>query len=152
MPAGRPKGTGGARFYVYRIFDRHETVYVGKGCGRRVHDQRRRFRCNGEIIERCETDDEAFAAERRWIAMLRPTQNVSPGGNGGRSKPRVLTAEERGNLKAWRDFEREYERVGPRRYVARGLVTRLSEANIASLGVSKVELSRLWEVANGPRC
>jgi len=36
MPARKAKGS----CYVYRLFDGHETVYIGKGSGRRLALQR----------------------------------------------------------------------------------------------------------------
>ena len=89
--------------YVYRIFDGCETVYVGKGSGRRLEAQKRRFNLDGEVIERDLSDDDAFAR-------------------------------------------------GQRRYAARFLLTRLNEANCGRYGVSKVDVVRLREVANGPWC
>lgn len=130
--------------YVYRIVDGCETVYVGKGSGRRLEAQKRRFGLEGEIIERDLTDDDAFARERHWIKTLMPSANISPGGNGGRTvarrKPRLDKA------------LAEISRVGQRRYAARFLLTRLSEANCSRYGVSKLDIDRLREVANGPWC
>lgn len=130
--------------YVYRIFDGCETVYVGKGSGRRLETQKRRFNLDGEVIERDLNDDAAFARERHWIKQLMPSANVSPGGNGGRTvarpKPRLD-----------KSFA-EIARVGQRRYAARFLLTRLSEVNCSRYGVSKVDIDRLREVANGPWC
>lgn len=132
------------RFYVYRIFEGLHTLYVGKGSGRRLQQQKARFRAEGEIIEVCKSDDHAFTREVYWIAQLHPTENKCPGGNGGRCRPARKPR-----------LPREYaemERVGLRRYAARFLATRLSEANCQQFGVSKVDLNRLIEVANGPRC
>lgn len=144
MPAARGRKPG---FYVYRIFDGYETVYVGKGSGRRLQSQMRKFGMDGHILEECGSDDDAFARERHWIARLMPTANKCPGGNGGRAKPRKETAADR----AYRKFVKVLEEVGSRKYVARFLLTRLSLSNCEALGVSKVDLFRLQEVANGPR-
>jgi hypothetical protein len=130
--------------YVYRIFNRHETVYVGKGSGRRLETQTRKFGCDGEILEVCKSDDHAFRREIHWIALLRPSANILRGGNGGRRKPRKSARRSRDMI--------EIDRVGSRRYAARFLLTKLDERNCASLGLSKVDVSRLREVANGPRC
>lgn len=131
-------------FYVYRIFDGDVTVYVGKGSGRRLHNQKRRFGLDGSIIEKCRSDNHAFEREVHWIKRLKPTDNRLPGGNGGRCSPKARP-------RLSKDF-REIERVGPRRFAARFLLTRLDERNCDQYGVSKVGLSRLREVANGPRC
>lgn len=133
-------------FYVYRIFDGHETVYIGKGSGTRLQDQKRRFGCDGEIIETCKSDDHAFERERYWIKTLMPTANISPGGNGGRVKPRRKT-------RVYIDsVEREIEKVGSRRYCARLILSKVNEQVKIRLGLSNLDLNRLREVANGPRC
>lgn len=70
-------------FYVYRILgEMGETVYIGKGCGRRLHNQKRRFKADGEIMERFSTDKKAFKRERELIAEHNPPLNKSSGGNG----------------------------------------------------------------------
>lgn len=70
-------------FYVYRILgEMGETVYIGKGCGRRLHNQKRRFKSDGEILEYCSTDKRAFRRERELISQFSPPLNKSPGGNG----------------------------------------------------------------------
>jgi hypothetical protein len=70
-------------FYVYRILgEMGETVYIGKGCGRRLHNQKRRFMSDGEILEWCSTDKQAFKRERELIAEYNPPLNKSSGGNG----------------------------------------------------------------------
>lgn len=131
-------------FYVYRIFDGVTTVYVGKGSGSRLANQKRVFALPGEIIEECRSDDHAFEREIHWIKTLMPTDNKNVGGLGGRVRPRRkprLTKE-----------YREIEAMGSRRYAARFLLTKLSEVNCEHWGVSKVGLDRIREVANGPRC
>lgn len=70
-------------FYVYRILgEMGETVYIGKGCGRRLQQQKRRFMSDGEILEYSKTDKQAFRRERELIAQYNPPLNKSPGGNG----------------------------------------------------------------------
>lgn len=140
------------KFYVYRAFDGHETLYVGKGSGRRINQQRKRFRCEVEIIERCSTDDEAFTAERKWIALLKPSENKNAGGAGGRVAAKPLTNEQRRAAREHKRFLNEYQTVGPRRYVARFLLRKVDERNCERLGVSKVDVNRLREVANGIWC
>jgi hypothetical protein len=70
-------------FYVYRILgEMGETVYIGKGSGRRLYNQKRRFMSDGEVMERYSTDKRAFRRERELIAEFNPPLNKSPGGNG----------------------------------------------------------------------
>ena len=134
----------GFTYYVYRIFDGLQTLYVGKGSGRRLQAQIRRFRCAGEVVEHCTSDDHAFEREIHWIAELRPTENKLAGGNGGRCQPKKRP-------RLAKEFH-EIEQVGSRRYSARFLLRKLDELNCERFGVSKVDLFRLREVANGPRC
>lgn len=141
-----------ARCYVYRIFDGAETIYVGKGSGRRLATQKRKFGADGEILEHCEDDDTAFARERHWIASLMPTANKNPGGNGGRVRPREMPPAMAKAMREFERFKRTLANIGPRRYVARFLLGRVNETNAAAVGVSKVDLFRLREVANGPWC
>lgn len=136
-------------FYVYRIFDGMETVYVGKGSGRRLQSQIRNFSLPGEVVEICKSDDDAFAREIHWISVLRPTANKAGGGNGGRVLPKIKPAWLVKAEKEYQKFVAEYERVGPRRYVAQFLSRKIDEQNCEALGASKVELIRLREVANG---
>jgi hypothetical protein len=131
-------------FYVYRILDGEQTRYVGKGTNRRLQHQIRKFGCPGEIIEICKSDDHAFERERFWIAMLKPTDNILAGGNGGRARARRKP-------KTNKDM-REIHRIGSRKYAAQVLIRKLYEGNCEQYGVSKVALNRLREVANGPRC
>jgi len=109
---------GAGEFYVYRIFDEHQTLYVGKGCRDRLAQQKRRFRCNGEIVEKCTSDAQAFAREKFWIAELHPTENVLPGGNGGWS---IKRKKREPVLEIMKEF-REIERMGTRKYAARLIV------------------------------
>lgn len=126
-------------FYVYRIFDGAQTLYVGKGSGKRLADQKRRFRCEGEIIEECNSDDHAFKREIHWIAELRPTENRAAGGNGGRCRPKRAPSIPR--------EIREIERIGTRRYAAMILVRKLDESNCEQWGVSLGSLAKIREVA-----
>lgn len=110
------RGRSKAECYVYRIFDGAVTVYVGKGSGRRLRQQERRFGLPGEILERFDCDDKAFKRERELIASLRPTENVSLGGSGGRSRPKPVLPTPK--------WVREMEKMGTRKYVARFLLAR----------------------------
>jgi len=131
------------RFYVYRIFDRHETVYIGKGSGRRLQCQKSKFGLPGEILEEFTSEQSAFDRERHWIAELRPTENKCPGGYGGRCGRKREPKRSK--------IEIAMERIGPRKYIAKFLLRKLDELNCEMFGVSKVDLFRLREVANGPR-
>lgn len=113
MPRRRKRRRAG-EFYVYRIFDEHQTLYVGKGCRDRLAQQCRRWRCKGEIVEKCTDEAQAFKREKFWIAELHPTENMHPGGNGGWSykrKPREPV------LDVMREF-REIERMGTQKAAA----------------------------------
>ena len=123
------------RFYVYRIFDGEVTVYVGKGSGKRLAAQIRRFCLSGEIVEWHHNEDAAFAAERAWIAKSKPTDNLVAGGNGGRA-----TKKKRPRLHP--SFQ-EIERIGSRVYAARFLLGYCPQI-LNQRGV----LSRTREVAN----
>jgi hypothetical protein len=158
MPKQREK-----RCYVYRIFDGHETIYIGKGTGRRLAAQIRRFDASGEKLEECLSDADAFKRERHWISVLMPIENRNGGGSGSYTKhnvPRVprilrqLMTEKQwaANAKKMQAQLNEIERTGTRRYVAQYLLQKLSELNCELWGLSKVDVNRLREVANGPRC
>ncbi len=127
-----------ARFYVYRIFDGFETVYVGKGSGRRLNSQKSKFGMLGEIIAWFKREGDAYAFEIKMIAELRPTANKHPGGNGSRVFKR-----------ARRKFgwELEIARVGSRRYAARELL-KLDTRGF----IDPSKLDAIRQVANGPRC
>jgi hypothetical protein len=126
------------RFYVYRIFDGHETVYIGKGSGRRLANQRRKFGLPGEIVASFAKESDAYAHEIKMISELMPTANKHPGGNGSRVYKR------RPRRHAW---EIEIDRVGSRRYSARMLL----RSDLAGL-VDPSKLDAIRQVANGPRC
>lgn len=137
------------KFYVYAIMDGAACVYVGKGCGYRSKQSAKRHKGVDKILGWYDTDDKAFEAERIFIDQLKPVNNKSPGGNGGRSKPKELTPEQKRAEKEWNKFIKEYQQVGPRKYVARFLLSRVNERNCADLGLSKVDISRWREVADG---
>ena len=130
-----------AKCYVYLLKDGDLPIYVGKGTGRRAYQSK--LKHGGEIhyLEKDLSDDAAFKRERFWIAELTPPNNILAGGNGGRSKPKPKPRKTK--------FERDIERIGSRKYVAQFLMTRLAEHNCEQWGVSKVDLSRLREVAHG---
>lgn len=101
------------RFYVYRIFDLGGTIYVGKGSGRRLQNQIRRFGALGEVVKYFKAERDAYHFERKLIAQLKPVRNKCAGGGGScsLSPPRRRTKE-----------EIEMERVGSQVYVARRLL------------------------------
>lgn len=125
------------KFYVYRIFYGLETVYVGKGSGRRLESQKSKFRLPGEIIATFASESDAYAHEIKMIASLMPTENKHPGGNGSWTRKRV---------KRKLGWEYEIERVGSRRYAARELL-KLDLSGV--LDASKIDAIR--QVADGPR-
>lgn len=137
------RGRKPSEFYVYRIFDGFETVYVGKGSGRRLDHQKRKFGLPGEIVEGCKSDDHAFSREVFWIKQLQPTSNKLRGGNGGRVRPKPICRDEKRFLKELA----EIDRIGSRRYAARML---LKFDTRGYIGSSKLDVIR--QVANGPRC
>lgn len=140
------------RLYVYVFETGGVVLYAGKGSGRRIKQQEKRFGFAGRILEYFDTDDAAFEAEKRWIKELTPTENkCRSGGGGGRCKPKKKSKELIAAEREWRKFLKELEEAGSRRYVARFLCTKLNLANCEEWGVSKVDMNRLVEVANGPR-
>lgn len=150
-----------AEFYIYCFQDGAEILYVGKGTGRRLIQQEKRFGFAGSIIERMTDEEEAYRREIYWIGRLLPTQNKNAGGGGGMSSPNPIPHALRGQItaKEWEKAKREAEReqaiiesIGTRRYAARLLLSKLDENNCELFGLSKVDLVRCVEVANGPRC
>lgn len=71
-------------FYLYRIFQGEETLYIGKGSGYRLSHQKRRFKADGEIIVDGVADEaDAYRRERALIAEHNPPLNRDAGGRGG---------------------------------------------------------------------
>ena len=69
--------------YVYRILgEQGETVYVGKGFGRRLKEQKRRFMADGEVIKEFRSAQAAYEYERDMIAKFNPPLNRTAGGGG----------------------------------------------------------------------
>lgn len=99
------------RFYVYRLFDRHETVYIGKGSGRRLEVQQAKFQLPGEVVKRFAREADAYAYEVQLISDLRPTRNIHPGGNGNKASKR--------RIPKWLS---EMNKIGTRAYGARLLL------------------------------
>jgi hypothetical protein len=72
-------------FYLYRIFRGEETLYIGKGTGRRLAKQKSRFQADGEIVAYYDDEREAYREEIKLIAAHQPPLNKHPGGQGGRA-------------------------------------------------------------------
>ena len=149
------------RFYIYCFLDGHEIVYVGKGSGNRAKQQAKRFQCEHKILEWLDEEAKAYEREKYWIARLQPTTNKNAGGAGHMASPDPVPVMLRGAVTAeqWKRLNkeaererREMERIGLRRYAARMLLRKVDETNCESVGVSKVDVFRLREVANGPWC
>lgn len=105
-------------FYVYQILDGLIPVYIGKGSGRRLANQKKLFGLEGNIIKEFASEKDAFRFERELISQYRPEHNRNAGGGGGAKKlrkPRKF---------AW---EIEIERVGTRKYVAQFLYRNIKE-------------------------
>jgi len=151
----------GRKCFVYVIKSGDVPLYVGKGTGRRHKSSARAHGGEAHILEWCDSDDHAFERERHWITELQPENNICPGGNGGRSKPRsrfdvpkglkgiVSAVDWRRTVKEQDKLAADMERIGSRKYVAQFLCRKLDEANCEAWGVSKVDLFRLREVAHG---
>lgn len=122
------------RFYVYRIYDGVVTVYVGKGSGLRLKKQMWRFGLHGEVLERFKTESAAYAAEKRWIKELKPTENKNTGGGGGFAVRRIVRKDK---------ATREMERLGTRVYSARMLLRFDLRGH-----VSPEQIAKLREIAN----
>jgi hypothetical protein len=145
------------QFYVYCVYDGATPIYVGKGCGHRIRESARKHGGDARVLEYVTDETEAFNRERYWIKELSPTENKSPGGNGGRAGairlvPRgmlglVTEAQMRKGLKEIKDVERDMERVGPKKYVAEMLL-----GYDLSRFVSQSKLEIIRQVANGPGC
>jgi hypothetical protein len=95
------------------LYDLGGTAYIGKGSGRRLEHQVRRFGLLGEIIARFKSERAAYAYERRQIEQQKPHLNQCAGGGGSRATKVVQRRQQ---------WEIEIERVGTRVYAARGLL------------------------------
>lgn len=119
-------------FYVYRILgEQGETVYIGKGTGRRLQQQKRRFQADGEVLRWCRTEDSAYRCERELIAHYNPPLNKSPGGNGSRygqatSGPALFAG-----------IARIIRRLGGLEPSARAIVTKMLSEIAQSMGLRR---------------
>lgn len=125
------------RAYVYRIERDGVVVYVGKGTGRRFHNQHRAMNGDGgsEIIEYCKNETAAFKRERALIQELKPTLNLCAGGNGGRRK-RVYTRRSKAEILM--------DKIGTKAYVARAL---LNVYRVAPHMIQRVSVPQLIQAA-----
>lgn len=101
------------RWFVYELLDGGECVYVGKGSGRRLKHQMRNRGLDGREIARFKRESEALRFEVALIAERTPSLNKDRGGTGPRSRKRQHRLTK---------IEREMQRLGSRRYVARELL------------------------------
>lgn len=132
------------RFYVYKFMDGETCLYVGKGTGRRLKAQERRFGRPGEIVRWFVSQKAAFNYEARLIQKLKPTENKVAGGGGAiarRAKFYRRTPE-----------EMEIDRIGTRLYAGRVLLRFdlskfLSVDEISRLKSSVAELESKNQVA-----
>jgi hypothetical protein len=107
-----PKGEW--RFYVYELTAEDGSIaYVGKGSGCRLASQRYRYKLSGREVARFHTEQHAYDFEREHIKEQSPNLNKHPGGNGSlaipKKAPRVRKTQ----------WEKEFERLGSRRFAAR---------------------------------
>jgi len=127
------------RFYVYAITDHNGViVYVGKGSGERLAQQRRTHRATGHEIARFKRERDAYKFEIQCIEELKPCRNKHQGGNGPCA--RRATRQDA--------FERICDRLGTRTVAARIL---LSVHAVAPHLVDLSKLDEIRRVAYGPR-
>lgn len=105
------------RFYVYQFVGNDGSImYVGKGSGRRLKNQERRFGMAGQIVKRFASENAAYEFERALISRLSPSLNKLAGGGGS-------IAHRAAKLPTWfRRIQADIASVGSRVYVARELL------------------------------
>ena len=123
------------RFYVYHLTDGPETVYVGKGTGRRLKNQLARTGLLGEIVKRFKSERDAYLYEIRLIKKLAPRLNKNGGGGGPLVQRRIERKPK---------WQIEIERIGTRIYTARMLLKFDLRAHVSS---DKIDILR--RVASG---
>ena len=122
------------RVYVYRIYGGEVTVYIGKGRGRRLSDQRRRFGLPGEIVKAFRSDRAAYNYEAKLIAKLKPCHNKVAGGGGAIARRNL-------KLPDWFTRQlREIEKIGSRRWVARELLKRDLSSLVSPETIDKLRI------------
>lgn len=104
-----------ARFYVYVIGPLDAPLYVGKGSGRRLEAQKRRFKADGHEIARFFKEKDAYAFERVAIAENSPALNQNMGGGGSRATPVRQEREPKGYDRQWsaRFLDLNWEKLRP---------------------------------------
>lgn len=73
------------RFYVYELFSGDSIEYVGKGSGRRLETQMRRYGLCGRVVRHFASEAAAYRFEVKHIADAKPKLNRCAGGNGCRA-------------------------------------------------------------------
>lgn len=76
------------KHFVYCLTHQDFTLYIGKGSGSRLKNQRRAFGCDGHELARFKREKDAYAFEREAIKDWQPLLNIHPGGNGSRVAPK----------------------------------------------------------------
>lgn len=127
------------KFYVYKIDDENDCLYIGKGTNRRHIVSSRRFNNEAVIIAYFRKESYAYDFEREMIAEHKPIMNKCLGGNGPYTKKRRARRREK--------WEMEIERLGSRRYVAKLLLK--YEYFLPFHGISASKIEEIRGVANG---
>lgn len=108
----------GSQFYVYRFDnDEGQCIYIGKGSGRRLQAQNKRFGREGYIVKWFALAGAAYRYEAFLIEKLKPIENKVAGGAGPGSKRTMRRPRKSKELL-------EIERIGTRAYAAKFLLTR----------------------------
>ena len=106
------------QFYVYRFDnDEGQCIYIGKGSGRRLTTQNKRFGRVGYVVKWFASERAAFRFEAALIAKLKPFENKVAGGGGAIARRKL------GSKRKPAEY-REMQRIGTRAYVAKFLLTR----------------------------
>lgn len=147
-----------AKFYIYCFREGEAVLYVGKGTGRRLKQQEKRFGVAGQILEYADSEEAAYRRECHWIALLMPTENKNKGGGGSYSDPNPIPIALRGqvSLAEWKRHKREADKesreiaeLGTQKYAARAILRFVNNDNCEQLGVSASDLDKVRSVANG---
>lgn len=120
------------QFYVYAFYRGETVVYVGKGSGRRLHNQERRFGSKGVILKEFKSEKAAYNYEASLIQEMKPELNRAAGGGGAITRRKA-------KLPAWYITEQaQIEKLGSRKYTALKLL---------ALGVGRIiEASKLEDI------
>ena len=65
------------KWYVYKLFDGDDVVYVGKGCGNRLRVSKKERGFNGHEVARFKSEADALEYEKGEIVSLKPRLNCS---------------------------------------------------------------------------